>query len=97
MLKGNERRVVIIKGDRDAVYDMACIFMKSERRLPSEGDDIVKEAEKIINSVSFNEREEEEKKEPLFTKRILSFCVGVFSGCTISIGAYVLVCVLFFA
>ena len=95
MIKGNERRVVIIRGTKDAIYDMACIFIKSEKTDNMPEDDIVKEAERIIESANIQTNREKEKKEPLFTKRMISFFLGTLSGCAVSYGTYILVSVLF--
>lgn len=96
MLKGNERRVVIIKGGKDAIYDMACIFIKSDCHSTSYvEDDIVKEAERIIRGSAPPCAGGAKKKERIFSKSVLVFLFGVISGCALSFITYLIICTLF--
>ena len=95
MIKGNERRVVIIRGDKDAIYDMACVFIKSEKIADESSDDIVKTAETIISKADIAIGDEKEKKEPLLGKRSIFFFVGMLSGCALSYVTYMFICALF--
>ena len=95
MIKGNERRVVIIRGDKDAIYDMACVFIKSERLADENSEDIVKAAEAIISKANIEKKEGKEKNEPLLGKRSISFFIGMISGCALSYATYIFICALF--
>jgi len=96
MIKGNERRVVVIKGDKESVYDMACLFMKEEYTADTGEDSIIREAERIINNASTGEsRCEDERRVGVFSERILSFITGVITGGGISFGAYFIIRMLF--
>ena len=96
MLKGTERRVVILKGDKNAVYDMACIFIKSGGEgCGSTYDDIVKEAEKIINGEAESTKNCDKENERFAKKSVISFMAGALSGCAASFASYFIIYMLF--
>lgn len=80
MIKGNERRVVVVKGDKESPYEMACIFMRDNTELAC--GDIVKDAEEIIRKALYERvcmsNPKKERNQKLF-RPWLYFC-GLFSG-----------------
>ncbi len=89
MVKGNERRVVILKGDKGTPYDMACVFMRERKEKTS--PDIVSEAQRIIDCAitqSACEAETSEKKE---NGKAKIFLIGVFAGVVTSFIIYALI------
>lgn len=96
MLKGNERRVIMLKGGRDSFYDMACIFIRNDLSEHPEDDNVVKKAEEIIERALAQSNSPTPKKAHIITKRISSFIIGMLIGSVISVLSYLLVCVLFF-
>lgn len=95
MIKGNERRVVIIKGDKDAIYDMACVFLRNDVCECGE-DDIVNRAERIIACAGIDTERCDKDSSPLLSKKILLFFSGASLGCVISYATYLLMSALFF-
>lgn len=98
MLKGNERKVIMIKGGHDSFYDMACIFIKSSKCDITNNDDVVKFAEQIIENALADDHtlQNKSQKSPLFTKKRSLLIIGMLLGSAISMLTYLLVCMLFF-
>ncbi len=90
MIKGNERRVVVVKGERDSPYELACLFMRDGRY--EEKGDIVKDAERIIRNAIFetvNDVTERDKK--VEKRERLIFIGGIFVRAAISFVVYAII------
>lgn len=89
MIKGNERRVVMVKGDKGASFEMAVLFLKEEAERESAQNNIVKEAEEIIrraSAVNSHENAQRRKKDKSFS--FLSFVLGAISGIAVTFLGY---------
>jgi hypothetical protein len=87
LIKGNQRRVVIIKGKKDSPYEMACLFLREteERR----SGDILKDAEEIICNAQAERICLSRRRRGRFFG-IISFLSGMILGITLSVGIYLL-------
>ncbi len=92
MIKGNERRVVMLKGDRNASFEMAVLFLKEEAERDSPRSNIVKEAEEIIRRATLSSSHipvHKRKKEIKFS--FLSFVLGAIGGIAVTFLGYFVV------
>ena len=89
MIKGNERRVVMLKGDRNASFEMAVLFLKEEAGRESLCNNIVKEAEEIIRNATLSSSRAvsaKRRKERNFS--FLSFVLGAVGGIAVTFLGY---------
>jgi hypothetical protein len=86
LIKGNERRVVIVKGKKDSPYEMARIFMKEDAS-KSKGD-IVKDAQEIICNAQ-SERIGLKRRKGRFTKTV-HFLLGMILGMALTVAVYLI-------
>lgn len=92
MIKGNERRVVMLKGDKNASFEMAVLFLKDAVERDGVRSNIVKEAEEIIRRATLSSScvvQHKKKKERAFS--FLSFVLGVIGGIAITFLGYFVV------
>lgn len=92
MIKGNERRVVMLKGDRNASFEMAVLFLKEEAERDSPQSNIVKEAEEIIRKATLTSSHiaaHKRKKDMNFS--FLSFVLGILCGIAVTFLGYFIV------
>ena len=95
MIKGNERRVVMVKGDRGASFEMAVLFLKEEVERESSQNNIVKEAEEIIRKASLiHSHESAQKRKKYKSFSFLSFVLGVIGGIAVTFLGYFAVFIL---
>ena len=87
LIKGNERRVVIVKGKKDSPYEMACIFLK-ENTTDRNGD-IVKDAQEIICNAQTERIGLKKRRKGRFTKTV-SFLLGLIFGIVLSVAVYLI-------
>jgi hypothetical protein len=87
LIKGNERRVVIVKGKKDSLYEMACIFLKEN--IASRGGDIIKDAQEIICNAQAERIGLKKKKRSRFAKTV-SFLLGLIFGIFLSVTVYLI-------
>ncbi len=89
MVKGNERRVVILKGDKETPYEMACIFMKEGER--ADTSDIIRDAQLIIEKAFSSGEEETKTDENQKGRKRRLFFPGVIVGVVTSFIIYALI------
>ena len=92
MIKGNERRVVMVKGDRGASFEMAVLFLREEAEREAPRINIVKEAEEIIRRATLNSPHAsacKAKKGRNFS--FISFALGVIGGIAVTFLGYFIV------
>ena len=87
LIKGNERRVVIVKGKKGSPYEMACIFLKEN--IASQGSDIIKDAQEIICNAQIERIGLKKKKRGRFSKTVL-FLLGMLLGMALTVAVYLI-------
>lgn len=87
LIKGNERRVVIVKGRKDSPYEMACIFMREDAG--GGGGDIVKDAQEIIFNAQAERISYKRRRRSRFAKAI-HFLLGMIVGMAITVAVYLI-------
>lgn len=87
LIKGNERRVVIVKGRKDSPYEMACIFMKEDNDKKS--GDIIRDAQEIISNAQAERIGLRKKKRGRFSK-LISFLLGIIFGIAMTLAVYLI-------
>lgn len=88
LIKGNERRVVIVKGRKDSPYEMACIFMREDAG-GGGGGDIVKDAQEIIFNAQAERIGYKRRRRSRFAKAI-HFLLGMIVGMAITVAVYLI-------
>ena len=82
MIKGCPKKIIFVKNTGSEYFEGAYFIMKSDSELPrTEETDIVKEAEKIVNSSLSSPDSEHRKK---IGARTVCFFVGALIGAVIS-------------
>ena len=85
MIKGCQRKVIVVKGDEESMFECAYFVLKNDKNHdnPSEGD-MIAEADKIIRqSCRINDKkcnENSEKKPKEYKKIAIPFSVGALVG-----------------
>lgn len=87
LIKGNERRVVIVKGKKDSPYEMACIFLKEDTGRKS--GDIIRDAQEIIYNAQAERIGFKKKNRGRFSRTIF-FLLGMIFGIALAIAVYLI-------
>jgi len=75
MVKGCQKRIIVLKGTNSSVFDEAYFVIK-ENSVPPDGTDMVKEALRIIEANTLPHEESKKTK-----KSFLWYLAGFISGC----------------
>lgn len=87
LIKGNERRVVIVKGKKGSPYEMACIFLKEN--IANKSSDIIKDAQEIICNAQTERIGIKSRRRGRFSKTIL-FLLGMIFGIILTVAVYLI-------
>ena len=87
MIKGCQRRVIVVKGDDESMFECAYFVLKNDKNhdSPSEGD-MIAEADKIIReSGQITNKKATEKEKKDYKKSFIPFSVGALIGSVIGL------------
>ncbi|MBR2370593.1 MAG: hypothetical protein IKA82_01090 [Clostridia bacterium] len=79
MIKGCQRRTVVIRGDTQSDFEFAYFIMKTEARNGKSESDIINAAGRIIAENTLQNRHERPDKRRAFSD-IVKFLAGMLSG-----------------
>ena len=89
MVRGTQKKVVYIKNTGGAVFDEAFFLLKEERGSGFSGDDILREADRIIAERTVRGGHREEKR-GIFLPAWLFFLFGMLFSVLVSSAAFLL-------
>ena len=85
MIRGVNRRVIVLRPDRGSAFETVYFMLKNEPQKPSAAEkDILREANKIISENYPEKRSYGGKKRKSFLRGVIIFMLGVLLGVALS-------------